>query len=222
MARRFGGSAVVVVAVVAFLLTLGLPWVGAPGGASKVTPGTALGPTPATLSRPLAGPLSAPQISCLAVPRSVPCAAGPDRPVVDLISNSSDSGARFQVGVTLPPASADSASVQSSFWVGLWVSGAPCSIDGASYLSITLYPPFSPAVSPASPDWVAQVPVVDLVPSGSCDPLCQNASAQTGIGGVPACEDNIVVGGGWPSSPNVGHFAPGDRLSLSAWGDTNG
>jgi hypothetical protein len=155
---------------------------------------------------------------CLTIPRSSPCGPGPDRAVVDLLSNASDSGARLRLGVTLPSSGTNPAAVLSSFWVGLWVTGAPCSLDGASYLSVTLYPPFSAAVTPASPDWVAQVPVVDLAPSGSCDPLCQNASAQSTVAGVPTCEDNIVSGGGWASSVTVGRFSPGDRLTIALWG----
>jgi hypothetical protein len=136
-----------------------------------------------------------------------------------LLANGSDSGARFSVGIALPAAGANPAAVLGSFWVGLWVTGAPCSVDGASYLAVTLYPPYSPAVVPVSPDWVAQVPVRDLAPSGSCDPLCQNASAAGAVGGVPVCEDNIILGGGWPSSASVGRFAPGDQLVVTGWGE---
>jgi hypothetical protein len=111
--------------------------------------------------------------------------------------------------------------VLGSFWVGLWVTGAPCSVDDASYLSVNLYPPYSPAVVPASQDWVAQVPVHDLVPSGSCDPLCQNASATGAIDGIPTCEDNIVLGAGGPTLPTSA-ASPRETSSSSRRGEPPG
>jgi PKD repeat protein len=220
--RRSVLSASFAIAVAALVVLIAVsPPTGTTGAHATGSPGTGGGiPTgaanraPAPLDMRAAGP----PISCLSVPRTAPCFPGVDTPVVDLISNASDSGGRFSVGVSLPPAGTNPASVLGSFWVGLWVTGAPCSVDDASYLSVNLYPPYSPAVVPASQDWVAQVPVHDLVPSGSCDPLCQNASATGAIDGIPTCEDNIVLGGGWADSSNLGRFAPGDQLLVTAWG----
>jgi len=221
--RRTSFATLFAVLVAALLLLLGF----APGLAHASARPSASGPDQRDSIRPsdpgLAAasqtrPAAPPSLACLVLPRSTPCLPGADSPVVDLLSNASDSGARFSVGLALPTAGSNPASVLASFWVGLWVTGAPCSIDGASYLSVTLYPPYSPSVVPASPDWVAQVPVRDLAPSGSCDPLCQNASAAGAVGSVPVCEDNIVLGGGWASSPAVGRFAPGDQLAVTVWG----
>ncbi|MCI4356863.1 MAG: PKD domain-containing protein [Thermoplasmata archaeon] len=217
--RRSTTAAAASLAIVAILLVISFAPGSTPGAISRASPAAAVGAS--ALASPSSGRVASgpsPIAPCLSIPRSAPCGPGPDRAVVDLLSNASDSGARLRVGVMLPSGGTNPAAVLSSFWVGLWVTGAPCSIDGASYLSVTLYPPFSPAVTPASPDWVAQVPVVDLAPSGSCDPLCQNTSAQSTVDGVPTCEDNIVVGGGWPASATVGRFAPGDQLSISLWG----
>ncbi|MCI4327385.1 MAG: PKD domain-containing protein [Thermoplasmata archaeon] len=209
------------IATAALLLLVGLVPL-----ASSGSPGTDRTGSPIPQSEERA-PGSAPvpsggsSLACLGVPRAVPCLPGPDQAVVDLVSNSSDSGARFSLGVSLPGNGSDPESVLGAFWVGLWVTGAPCSIDGASYLTVNLYPPYSPAVVPVSPDWVAQVPVLDLAPAGSCDPLCQNASASGEVGGVPVCADNLIVGGGWARSSSVGRFAPGDQLTITAWGTAN-
>jgi PKD domain-containing protein len=210
------------VLVVVVLLLMGTPL----GTGSHVRSPTANGVvlSPGAHGEP-AGPApqtSAPPLGCLSIPRGPACYGAGDQPVVDLISNSSGSGSRFSLAISLPPSGTNPASAVASFWVGLWVSGAPCSVDSASYLRVELYPPFSPAVAPASPNWTVRAPVEDLVPSGSCDPLCQNATAVATLGGVPVCEDNIVVGGGWPASSSVGRFAPGDQLRVTAWGTVGG
>jgi PKD repeat protein len=159
--------------------------------------------------------------ACLLPAQGVVCGVQPDEPVVNLLANDSGSGARVRWIVDLPGAGTNPGAVEGAFWTGLWVTGAPCSLDGASYLEVVLYPPDSPAVVPSSPDWVAQVPVTDLAPGGSCDPLCQNASASTTIDGVAACEDNIVRGGGWAPSPATGRFSPGDALMITLWGNVS-
>jgi hypothetical protein len=211
--------------VVAVLLLVGVPL--ASGGATHSpasgevahrplgSPAPESGLGPSTLA-------PAPPLSCLSIPRGAPCFAAGDQPVVDLLSNASGSGARFSLLLNLPAGGTTVASALASFWVGLWVTGAPCSVDGASYLRVVLYPPYSPSVSPASPNWTVRAPVDDLVPAGSCDPLCQNATAVATLGGVPVCEDNIVLGGGALSVASVGHFAPGDQLRITAWGQVGG
>jgi hypothetical protein len=223
---RAGGSAWIALAVVIVLILVTVPTgsaapasraFGGPSVVSRTTSGSSPGPE-AVL--PDSG--TAPTVACLAVPRGAPCYASDDQPTVDLLSNSSDSGARFAINVTLPSGGTDSASALENFWVGLWVTGAPCAVDGASYLRVELFPPDSPYVAPTSPNWTVRAPVEALVPAGSCDPLCQNATAVTTLGGVPVCEDNIVLGGGDPTSSSVGQFAPGDRLRISAWGDVEG
>jgi PKD repeat protein len=220
----FATNLVLVTAVLVVLVAIPLPAMGLPGatGNRPLTGGGVPSGSARLGARPLERPETAGSLACLALPRASPCLPGADSPVADLVANASDSGAWFSVGIQLPGAGTDPASVLGSFWVGLWVTGVPCSIDGASYLAVTLYPPYSPSVVPASPDWVAQVPVRDLVPSGSCDPLCQNASATGVVSGVPTCEDNIVLGGGWPSSDSVGRFAPGDQLLVTARGIVGG
>jgi hypothetical protein len=223
--RRSAWLAVAPITAAILVVLVGLVPVGPSGASPRAGPFSAHSPF-----RALGGagrvagassPADAPSVTCLAVPRSAPCLPGSDEPVVDLVSNASDSGARFSVGISLPGNGTVPESVLTSFWVGLWVTGAPCSIDGASYLMVDLHPPYSPGVLPASPDWVAQVPVLDLAPAGSCDPLCQNASATGDVGGIPVCEDNLVVGGGWASSSSVGRFSPGDQLTITAWGTAN-
>ncbi|MFI5414456.1 MAG: PKD domain-containing protein, partial [Candidatus Lutacidiplasmatales archaeon] len=188
------------------------------GSHAKLIPGVARGgPEP---SHPFAG--TAPMVGCLAIPRGAPCYGALDEPVVNLISNSSGSGTRFSLSVSLPPSGTNPAAALANFWVGLWVTGAPCAVDGASYLQVQLFPPDSSTITPPSPNWTVRAPVDDLVPSGSCDPLCQNATAVTSLGGTPLCEDNIVLGGGLPPSSGTGQFAPGDRIQITAWGAAGG
>lgn len=214
---------------VLLLVTL-LLLVALPAGPAAAAPTGPLGvQSKAPRGAGLAGPDSthpsaggAPPVACLAIPRGAPCYAALDQPVVNLISNSSGSGSRFSLTVSLPPSGTNPASALANFWVGLWVTGAPCAVDGTSYLQVQLFPPDSPAITPASPNWTVRAPVDDLVPSGSCDPLCQNATAVSSLGGTPLCEDNIVVGGGLPPSPGTGHFAPGDQLRITAWGALSG
>lgn len=209
------------VVLVALLLLVGLP-VGS-RAAPPVRSGGVLAHMPPLAhassggaERGLAG--MAPMVACLGVPRGAPCYASTDQPVVDLISNASGSGSRFTLTIRLPGAGTNPASALANFWVGLWVTGAPCSVDSAAYLKVQLFPPDSPSISPLSPNWTVRAPVEDLAPSGSCDPLCQNATSVTSVGGVPVCEDNIVRGGGAPPSPSTGSFAPGDQVRITVWG----
>jgi PKD repeat protein len=224
MARR-RRPVVFVLVLVALLLLVAVP-VG-PASAAPINPASSdagpphvLGAARTGSAAPSAG--SAPMVGCLSIPRGAPCYGALDASVVDLISNSSGSGSRFSVDISLPPAGTAPVSALTNFWVGLWVSGAPCAVDGASYLQVELFPPDSPSVSPTTPNWSVRAPVEDLVPTGSCDPLCQNASAVTSLGGVPLCEDNIVLGGGSPPSAGTGQFAPGDQLQITAWGTVAG
>ncbi|HEV2231112.1 MAG TPA: hypothetical protein VGS18_02880, partial [Thermoplasmata archaeon] len=126
---------------------------------------------------------------------------------MSLVSNESSSGDRFQVTVAMPGGFANDVRSLSAFWISLSVSGVPCSLDGRSVLRIDFLPPTNPLVFGPSASWQVKAPIWDLVPSGSCDPRCQNASALYVIEGAAFCEDDAVVSGigapGWSLNPSV-------------------
>ena len=123
------------------------------------------------------------------------CVPGPDDVGLSLLSNQTFSGSRPEVTIGLPTtASYDAGSLQA-FWVGVAVSGVPCSLDAQSMLQIEFIPPTQSAGNGPASDWQVRAPVWDLVTPGSCDPQCQNASALFTIGGARFCEDDAVIYG---------------------------
>ncbi|MFI5418438.1 MAG: PKD domain-containing protein [Candidatus Lutacidiplasmatales archaeon] len=152
-----------------------------------------------------------------------PCYVGHDEPSLNFISNGSYSGSRMQFGIQLPPAGTYTASAFATFWVGMWLSGVPCSLNGQSYLEVQINPPDNSIGYTSNPNWTVTAPVWDLVPSGSCDPQCQNDTAFITIDGANYCEDDAALSGvGTYTSTGWGNFAPGDRLSLSMVGQVGG
>jgi hypothetical protein len=152
-----------------------------------------------------------------------PCYIGHDEPGLNFLSNSSGSGSRVQFALQLPDSGANAASAFSTFWIGMWLAGVRCSLEGESYLEVQINPPFSDVTPNGSANWTVQAPVWDLVPAGSCDPQCTNDTAVTTIGGIGYCEDNAALSGiGTYTPTGWGHFAPGDRLNLTMVGAVNG
>ena len=150
-----------------------------------------------------------------------PCAIGRDVPAGYLVSNVTGSGSHARLIVTLPPNGTTPASSFASFWVGLWLTGVPCSYGGLSYLTIDLLPPYALGTS-GVPHWTVEAPVWDLVPAGSCDPQCTNDSAFFTIAGRNYCEDDAMLTGvGALSATGAGDFAPGDILSIDLVGVSN-
>ncbi|MGI0131821.1 MAG: PKD domain-containing protein [Thermoplasmata archaeon] len=152
-----------------------------------------------------------------------PCYVGHDEPSMSFLSNASYSGERVHFSLDLPPGGTASASAFSTFWVGLWLAGVPCSYGGQSYLEVQLNPPYDVAGIGDGPNWTLQAPVWDLVPAGSCDPQCQNDSVSTTIDGVGYCEDDAAISGVGTYTPTGwGNFAPGDALTIDLVGSVGG
>jgi len=153
-----------------------------------------------------------------------PCFTGHDEPGLFLVSGASDSGSRFELVVTLPGSATSPGSAYAAFWVGLWVSGVPCSYGGASYLTLELLPPHSAMAGvPDSNNWSVNAPVWSLVSPGSCDPQCQNDTAFVTVAGRSYCEDDAVLSGVGALDGTVsGPFAPGDTLQLAFVGAGGG
>lgn len=152
-----------------------------------------------------------------------PCYIGHDEPGLNFISNASYAGSRVRFTVQLPPAGTNTASAFSTFWVGMWLAGVPCSYRGQSYLEVQINPPYNILGLTPNPNWTVQAPVWDLVPAGSCDPQCQNDTAFSTIGGIGYCEDDAAISGvGTYTSTGWGNFHPGDLLTVDMVGAQNG
>ncbi|MGA9839704.1 MAG: PKD domain-containing protein, partial [Thermoplasmata archaeon] len=152
-----------------------------------------------------------------------PCSLQHDVPALYFVSNATGSGARVRIDIALPPNGSHPASVLSAFWVGMWVSGLPCSYDGAAYLTVELLPPYATQEGvPPSPSWTVRAPVWDLVPAGSCDPQCQNDTAFFTVSGRNYCEDDAVTSGMGALGVTEGAFSPGDALSVVLNGTVGG
>lgn len=152
-----------------------------------------------------------------------PCDLGHDTAGLGLLSNLTFSGERLQAAVQLPPADTSPERLVAGFELGLWVSGVPCSVDGASYLSVDLVPPFGGQNGSGSPNWTVYAPVWDLVPVGGCDPLCQNLTALFTLEGADRrfCEENAAPQPTANGSRFSG-FLPGDTVSITLVGAVGG
>ena len=152
-----------------------------------------------------------------------PCYIGHDEPGLNFLSNASYSGERVRFNLTLPAGGTATYSAFSTFWVGMWLAGVPCSYRGQSFLEVQLNPPYSVVGVEGNPNWTVQAPVWDLVPAGSCDPQCQNDSVSTTIDGVGYCEDDAAISGvGTYTASGWGNLAPGDDLSIALVGSAQG
>ncbi|HTT25646.1 MAG TPA: hypothetical protein VMH90_01610, partial [Thermoplasmata archaeon] len=105
------------------------------------------------------------------------CAIGSDEAGLGLLSNASESGARAHLTIHLPDAAGGASRGLLAYEVRMWVSGVPCSVDGAALLSVDLIPPNGGVAPSGAANWSVWAPVYDLVPAGGCDPTCQNATA---------------------------------------------
>lgn len=151
------------------------------------------------------------------------CPFEPDQASLSFLSNASGSGGRVAFTVALPAGTASPATALTSFGLGMWLSGVPCSLDGAAFLNVQLEPPYHYAGANGSANWTVQAPVDDLVPAGSCDPQCQNATALYSLEGTPYCEDDAVDAGvGGPTVTGWGGFVPGDQLNVTFVGAYQG
>ncbi len=152
-----------------------------------------------------------------------PCVLAPDEASLTFLSNGSGSGSRVSVPIDLPAAGSAFAQAYGSFSVREWVTGVPCSFEGLSDLEVTFFPPWSPLTPVPSPNWTLWTPAWDLVPAGSCDPSCQNASATVSVLMERFCEDDVVVAGvGDTAGPSVSDLRPGDALTLTLVGSPQG
>ncbi|MCI4360746.1 MAG: hypothetical protein L3J91_03510 [Thermoplasmata archaeon] len=124
-----------------------------------------------------------------------PCAWGADESSLAFLSNgsgASDASDRASFTILLPPAGTAVAQTLASLSFRMWVSGVPCSFDGASQVSIQLVPPASPYGAVGSSQWGVRAPAYDLVPPSSCDPICSNDTALFTLDGAAWCEDQIL------------------------------
>ena len=152
-----------------------------------------------------------------------PCYIGHDEPGLNYLSNGTDSASRVHFTIDLPANGTNTASAFSTFWVGMWLSGVPCSYRGLSYLEVQINPPYSALGLAPTPNWTVQAPVWDLVPAGSCDPQCQNGTAFNTIAGIPYCEDDAALRGvGIYTPTGWGGFFGGDRITVDMVGVVNG
>ncbi len=151
------------------------------------------------------------------------CLLGADEAGVGLLSEAPSSASRFSLSVQLPASGSPERAIDG-FGVSLEVSGVNCSVDGASYLTLDLVPPYGGRGPSASPDWSLWAPVWDLVAGGSCDPRCQNASALLTLPGSSRqfCEEEAVRSGVGLRSSTEGTFSPGDLLDLTFVGSPGG
>lgn len=153
-----------------------------------------------------------------------PCYIGHDEPGLNFLSNSSGSGSRVRFVVDLPVAGTYAAGAMSTFWLGMWLAGVPCSYRGQSFLEVQINPPHNSQLGITdSPNWTVQAPVWDLVPAGSCDPQCQNDTAFAYLYGRPFCENDAAVSGiGTYTSTGWGNLSSGDHLVIDLVGQVNG
>jgi PKD repeat protein len=231
-------AAAVTLLVIGFLLPTLLPGpVSFSGASSPSTPPLAVGtagpgsgadPAPVTVqcASELAGWAAVDAIDPapnVASTLQSPCAIGHDVPSLYFVSNASNAGSKVRFSVALPPNGTSPASALSAFWVGLWVSGIPCSYGGASYLTVELLPPFvTQAGATGHPYWTVRAPVWDLVPAGSCDSQCQNDTAFFTISGRSFCEDDAAISGMGSLAGAGGQFYPGDLLTIDLAGSPGG
>ena len=197
-----------------------------PAVAAATGPGAALtagpnGPNCSALAALYASLYSAtPAPSALRPGVAAPCVAGQDGFQASFESNATGSAARVEIAIDLPPAASGSARAVRELWAGLWLGGVPCSLDGATYLSVDLLPPYGGPLASTNANWTVAAPAWDLVPAGACDPQCQNTSAAFTIAGVGYCEDDAAISGpGALGSAGGGAYAPGDALTLTFLGE---
>ncbi|MCI4366895.1 MAG: PKD domain-containing protein [Thermoplasmata archaeon] len=152
------------------------------------------------------------------------CSPGNDEAGLGLLSNASASGARVSLTLQLPSAAGGAAGGMLAYEVRMWVSGVPCSMGGASLLSIDLIPPFGGTGSASSSNWSVWAPVYDLVPAGGCDPRCENSTALFNLPGTGRafCEEDAVARGPEAGPLAEGSVLPGDRVNLTLVGASGG
>ncbi len=152
-----------------------------------------------------------------------PCALTPDEASLTFLSNGSGAGSRVSLPIVLPGTNRAFGPAFASFSVRMWVTGVPCSFEGLTDLAVTFFPPWSPLTRVPSANWTVWAPAWDLVPAGSCDPACQNASATVSVLSARFCEDDVVVGPiGGRYGPSVAAGRPGDALTVTLAGSPQG
>ena len=147
------------------------------------------------------------------------CVAAPDESSLSLLSTTAGSGQRASVTLLLPPVGSALASAMARLSIRSWASGVPCSVDGATEVSVDLVPPLSPYATGTNLNWSIAAPAYDLVPAASCDPSCTNDTTFLAFDGARVCEDEVVAAGGSnpPVSP-TGGLAPGDTITITLAG----
>jgi len=235
---RHGFIVAGVAAVLLLLLGAGVPF----GSASALLSNprsTHAGASDAASSSPRAAPAVPASVNCsllrqhfgqlypgLAVPPGIPnstfggCAIGADDASLSMLSEGNGSGADLTFSLALPPVGSTIGSSYAMLSLRLAVSGMPCSLDGASVLSVELVPPLSPLSGALDPNWSVRTPAFDLAPSASCDSHCSNDTALWSVEGAWFCEDELLPAA-FVTVPGLG-FAPGSSLTVALAGTVGG
>jgi PKD repeat protein len=229
-----------VTAVLLLLLGAGVPFASAspsvPGdranlaGASSTSSsapgGTVAGVAPASLNCSLLRQHFGQLYPGLGVPPGIPnatfggCAIGADDASLSMLSQGNGSGSDLTFHLALPPVGSTIGSSYAMISLRLAVTGMPCSLDGASVLSVELVPPLSPLAGALDPNWSVRTPAFDLAPSASCDNHCSNDTALWSVEGAWFCEDELLPAAFVPV-PGPG-FAPGSSLVVALAGTVGG
>lgn len=147
------------------------------------------------------------------------CPLTADESSLAFLSSINGSGGGATVSFALPSAGSAVSSALAGLSLRSWTTGAPCSVDGVVEVSVSLVPPLSPYRSVASLNWTVFVSAFDLVPAGSCDPVCSNDSTLLDYGGTPVCEDAVLaLASSTSPSPPLATLPPGGVVSVTLSG----